>query len=148
MALLCDEVVGEGRLVGAVNAVRRDPDGRLVGDLFDGQGFVQGLAAAGHTLAGKRVFMFGAGGAGNAVAFALARAGVAALTIHNRTRSRADDLIARLQIACPSCETRFGAKDARASTSRSTRPASACRAKSNRSTWPGSTRRRSSPKSS
>ena len=30
-------------IAGACNAVRRDADGRLVGDLFDGEGFVRGL---------------------------------------------------------------------------------------------------------
>ena len=96
MLALCDDVVGEALLVGAVNTVRRERDGRLVGDLFDGQGFVRGLLARGHALAGKRVFLNGAGGAGNALAFALARAGVAAITVHNRTASRAIDLVQRL----------------------------------------------------
>jgi shikimate dehydrogenase len=113
MVALCDEVVGEAKLVGAVNTVRRDPDGRLIGDLFDGQGFVRGLLAHGHVLAGKRVFLNGAGGAGNAVAFALARAGVAAITIHNRTEARAADLVQRLARAYPKCTVATGPKDAR-----------------------------------
>ena len=113
MAALCDEVVGEALLVGAVNTVRREPDGRLVGELFDGQGFVRGLLAHGHVLTGKRVFLNGAGGAGNAVAFALARAGVAAITVHNRTASRAADLVQRLARAYPRCAVAVGPKDAR-----------------------------------
>jgi shikimate dehydrogenase len=113
MVDLCDEVVGEAKLVGAVNAVRRDPDGRLIGDLFDGQGFVRGLLAAGQVLAGKRVFVYGAGGAGNAVTFALARAGVAALTVHNRTQPRAEDLVRRLAAAYPACVVAVGDKDPR-----------------------------------
>jgi shikimate dehydrogenase len=113
MAALCDEVVGEALLVGAVNTVRREPDGRLVGELFDGQGFVRGLLAHGHVLTGKRVFLNGAGGAGNAVAFALARAGVAAITVHNRTASRAVDLVQRLARAYPQCAVAVGPKDAR-----------------------------------
>ncbi len=113
MVALCDEVVGEARLVGAVNTVRRAPDGRLIGELFDGSGFVRGLLAHGHDPAGKRAFLFGAGGAGNAVGFALARAGVAALTIHNRTAARAEDLAARIQQAYPACKVQVGPKDAR-----------------------------------
>lgn len=112
MVALCDEVVGEGRLVGAVNCVRRERDGRLVGDLFDGRGFVNGVLANGHALAGKKVFVMGAGGAGNAVSFALARAGVAAITIGNRTRSRAEDLVGRLQEAYPQCAFEVGLRDA------------------------------------
>jgi len=113
MVALCDEVVGEARLVGAVNTVRRDPDGRLVGELFDGQGFVHGLLARGHVLAGRRVFLNGAGGAGNAVAFALARAGVASITVHNRTAARAVDLVQRVARAYPQCAVTVGPKDAR-----------------------------------
>lgn len=113
MVALCDEVVGEAKLVGAVNTVRRDPDGRLIGELFDGSGFVRGLLARGHDPRGKRVFMFGAGGAGNALGFALARAGIAALTIHNRTLQRAEDLAARIRAAYPNVDVQVGAKDAR-----------------------------------
>ena len=112
MVALCDEVVGEAKLVGAVNTVRRDPDGRLVGELFDGSGFVRGLQAQGHTVTGKRVFLLGAGGAGNALGFALARAGAASITIHNRTLSRAEDLAARIARAYPGCDAKVGPKDA------------------------------------
>jgi shikimate dehydrogenase len=111
MVALCDEVVGEARLVGAVNTVRREADGRLVGELFDGRGFVEGLLAHGHPLQGKRVFLFGAGGAGNALAFAIARAGAAAITVHNRTASRAQDLVARVRAEYPACDVRVGAKE-------------------------------------
>lgn len=112
MVELCDEVVGEARLVGAVNTVRREAGGRLVGELFDGLGFVRGLVAHGHDPAGKRIFVFGAGGAGNALAFALAGGGAQALTLHNRTVARAEDLARRVRAAYPGCEVRVGAKDA------------------------------------
>ena len=111
LAALCDEVVGEGRLVGAVNAVRREPGGRLVGDLFDGQGFVAGLRKAGYDARGARVFVAGAGGAASAVTFALARAGAAAITLHNRTAERAATLAARLRAAYPACDVRTGPAD-------------------------------------
>lgn len=111
MVDLCDEVGAEGRLVGAVNAVRRAADGRLAGELFDGQGFVAGLRAAGHAPRGKRAFVAGAGGAASAVAFALARTGVAAITIHNRTAARAEALARKLRAAYPSCDVRTGPAD-------------------------------------
>jgi shikimate dehydrogenase len=110
---LCDEVVGEGRLVGAINTVRRESDGRLVGDLFDGSGFVEGLRGVGWDPARRRIFLMGAGGAGNALAFALARAGVAALTLHNRTAAKAEDLAGRVKAAYPACDVRTGPRDAR-----------------------------------
>src|SRR5215831_11092048 len=47
MMELADEVLATGRRVGAINAMRRDPDGRWVGDNFDGKGFVAGLRNSG-----------------------------------------------------------------------------------------------------
>jgi shikimate dehydrogenase len=98
---LLDELTPEAQQVGACNVIRREPDGRLIGTMLDGEGFLAGLRAAGHEIRGKRVFLAGAGGAASAIAFALARAGVAGLTIHNRTRSRAGSLMARVHAAYP-----------------------------------------------
>src|SRR5512136_522802 len=39
IAELCDEVVGLGKLIKSVNAIRREPDGRLIGANTDGSGF-------------------------------------------------------------------------------------------------------------
>ncbi len=94
---LCDAVGETGRAVGAVNTIRREPDGRLVGDMFDGEGFVAGLRAQGVEPAGRDVCLLGAGGAANAIAFSLARAGAARITIANRTARKAEDLAARLR---------------------------------------------------
>jgi shikimate dehydrogenase len=92
LAAHVDELAGPAALIGAVNVVRREADGRLVAANTDGQGFVIGLREAGHELAGRRVLLAGAGGAGRAVAFAVAGAGVAGLTIANRTATRAERL--------------------------------------------------------
>ena len=43
IATLCDELGDAGRAIGSVNAVRREADGRLIGNMFDGAGFVAGL---------------------------------------------------------------------------------------------------------
>ena len=40
---LLDEASAAVTIAGACNAVRRAPDGRLQGDMFDGEGFVRGL---------------------------------------------------------------------------------------------------------
>ena len=98
---LLDEVTAEVRQVGACNVVRREDDGRLVGTMYDGEGFVAGLRRAGHDPAGARVLLAGAGGAARAMAHALARHGVAALTIQNRTRVTAEALAASVRAACP-----------------------------------------------
>lgn len=113
IAKLCDEVSDAARLIGAVNVVRREPDGRMVGDILDGKGFVAGLRGNDIEPAGKRVFLAGAGGAANAIAFALAEAGVAALGVHNRTEAKVHDLIARLHEVHPALDvTAVGASPA------------------------------------
>lgn len=98
---LCDEVSRQAQLVGAVNCVRREADGRLVGEILDGLGFVAGLRREGFDPKGRRVLLLGAGGAANAVAFALAEAGIVDLAIANRTRAKSEDLARRLAQAFP-----------------------------------------------
>lgn len=105
---LCDRVSDHARLVGAVNCVRREAGGAMVGDMLDGIGFVEGLKASGFGLDGKRVFLAGAGGAASAIAFALADAGIKTLTIANRTQARADDLAARVREAYPALSVQGG----------------------------------------
>ena len=100
-AALCDELDSSAAQVGAVNAVRRTPEGRWVGGTFDGRGFVRGLMAAGHAVRGRTAFLSGAGGAASAISFALAEEGVARLLIQNRTISKAEELAARVRRAYP-----------------------------------------------
>ena len=109
---LCDEVSDAAKLVGAVNVVRRGEDGRLIGDILDGKGFVAGLQSHGINPQGKRILLLGAGGAANAIAFALAGAGVKLLGIANRTETKVEDLIARLHQLHPDLDARLTKADA------------------------------------
>ena len=79
------------RLIGAVNCVVRHGDGRFIGENTDGKGFLRSLEEV-TTAAGKRVAIFGAGGAARAIAVELALAGVAEITVVNRTRERGEEL--------------------------------------------------------
>ncbi|HEY2397311.1 MAG TPA: shikimate dehydrogenase [Rudaea sp.] len=81
------------RRAGAVNTLSLQPDGRWRGDNTDGAGLVRDLTER-HALdlRGRRGLLLGAGGAARAAAFALLDAGVAELTIVNRTPERADAL--------------------------------------------------------
>jgi shikimate dehydrogenase len=108
---LLDEVSESARLIGAVNTVRREEDGRLIGEMLDGIGFVTGLKQAGIDPKGLSAYLAGAGGAANAIAFALIEAGVTHLTIANRTQSKVEDLIRRLKIAYPLADVRIGTAD-------------------------------------
>jgi len=101
IAHLCDEISEAAHVIGAVNVVRRESDGRMIGDILDGKGFVAGLLSNDIDPKGKRVLLAGAGGAANAIAFALAEAGVAYLGIHNRTTERVHDMIRRLHQVYP-----------------------------------------------
>ena len=90
----CDKV---GRLVGAVNAVRRNADGSIEGALFDGLGFVKALDHFGLPIAGRRVLIVGAGGAGVAIAAALAQRGVGMLALYDSVPGRAEQVAGRLR---------------------------------------------------
>jgi shikimate dehydrogenase len=90
--------------IGAVNALRREVDGSWSADMFDGEGFVRGVLAKGDRLQGRRVLMFGAGGAGSAIACALAAAGVASIRIVNPDADRTARLVAALEKAFPACD--------------------------------------------
>ena len=58
---LVDELMPAAAIAGACNAVRRTADGRLQGDMFDGEGFVRGVLRKGLDLTGKRALVVGAG---------------------------------------------------------------------------------------
>ncbi|MBE3581379.1 MAG: shikimate dehydrogenase [Thermoanaerobacteraceae bacterium] len=86
-----DEIHPLARLIGAVNTVV-SREGKLLGYNTDAGGFLRSLEEAGVDPAGKRALILGAGGAARAVAFALAQARCAALTLANRTEDRAQEL--------------------------------------------------------
>ncbi len=100
-AQLLDESSPAVRIAGACNAVRRAPDGRLIGDLFDGEGFVRGLLRNGCHLAGARALVVGTGGVGSAIAASLAAAGVASIALHDLDPQLASRLAGRLRAHYP-----------------------------------------------
>ncbi len=97
VASLCDEVEADAQAIGAVNNVVRGEDGRLTGINTDAPGFRAGAESVlGAPLRGAEVVIAGAGGAARAVAYACLRAGVARLTVGNRTPEAAEALAAQL----------------------------------------------------
>lgn len=108
---LVDTVSPTAAIAGACNAVRLEADGRLAGDLFDGEGFVRGVARKGRALAGARALVIGAGGVGSAIAASLAKAGVAALGLFDMQASAAEELGRRLVAYYPALRVATGAND-------------------------------------
>jgi shikimate dehydrogenase len=106
-----DEVVGLATHIRTVNAIRREPDGRLIGANTDGAGFVEGLRREGRDPTGRHALLVGTGGAGRAIAFALVDAGVAGLTLANRTREKAEQLASELAALYPNVPIRVGEAD-------------------------------------
>ncbi len=101
------------KLTGTVNTIRRRADGGFEGDMFDGGGFRDGLERAGHPVRGKRILQIGCGGAGTAIACALARAGAAELVLHDMNAAKCQGLIALLRANFPATQLRDGAPDPR-----------------------------------
>jgi shikimate dehydrogenase len=77
-------------LMGAVNCVVRK-DGKWIGENTDGKGFVSSLKELTDP-AGKKVVIFGAGGAARAIGVEVALAGASAITIVNRSTERGEEL--------------------------------------------------------
>lgn len=106
---LLDALGPTATLTGTVNTARRRPDGGWEGEMFDGEGFRDGLERAGHAPHGARVLLVGCGAAGRAIGFALARAGVAHLALRDAAPGRAEALAARLADAFPALPVSTGA---------------------------------------
>jgi shikimate dehydrogenase len=112
MLALVDELDPTARHVGAVNVIRCHDDGRWVGAIFDGVGCVLGMQWEGHDPANKSILLVGAGGAGRAIAFAVASAGARRLTIFDVDERRGHDL-AESVAAATGCTADFGVPDPR-----------------------------------
>lgn len=87
-----DELSEAVSIIGAVNTILVREDGTLFGENTDGKGFVQAMKFADVTLENKKIVILGAGGAAKAIAVECALAGASAITIVNRTETRAQEL--------------------------------------------------------
>src|SRR5438445_12135932 len=110
MMAFVDDLHPTARQVGALNVIRCHADGRWVGASFDCLGCGVGMQWEGNHPANKSVLLIGAGGAGRAIAFAVAFAGARSLAIFDVDKRRADDL-AKSVAASTGCSTHVGAPD-------------------------------------
>ncbi|NLJ40247.1 MAG: shikimate dehydrogenase [Clostridiales bacterium] len=93
-----DEISESAKLIGAVNTIVND-GGRLFGENTDGKGFMMSLESNGIDVNGKSAVVFGAGGAARSICVEMGLAGIADITIVNRTQDRhlGDGLVEILQ---------------------------------------------------
>ncbi|MGD1016979.1 MAG: shikimate dehydrogenase [Roseiarcus sp.] len=108
---LVDELSVTAKIAGAANAILRRPDGSLLGDMFDGSGFVRGLARKGRAIRGASALVVGSGGVGSAIAASLAEAGAAKLGLYDVAPASATKLGDRLQAHYPGLTISTGSAD-------------------------------------
>jgi shikimate dehydrogenase len=71
--------------------------------MFDGKGCLEGMRRMGIAIEGAKVMLWGAGGAGCAIADALVEQGAEAVTVHDQDEAKAYALIDVLQASHPGC---------------------------------------------
>lgn len=108
---LLDDVTPTVKVAGACNAVKLDQNGRLVGDMFDGAGFVRGVQRKGFVLTDKRVLVVGTGGVGSAIAASLAAENIKAISLFDVNMQSCEDLAQRLKHEYPKIQVYTGSND-------------------------------------
>lgn len=108
---LLDTVSSAAAIAGACNAVKRGADGRLVGDMFDGEGFARGVERKGQPVADTRILVVGCGGVGSAIAASLAARKPALLKLYDVNTRTSEALAMRLASHYPALTTSTGSND-------------------------------------
>ncbi len=86
---LCDYLEPDAKFTGAVNWIKFDKDRKLIGNNFDGQGFINGFIGQNYSLKNKSVCLFGAGGAAVSIGCSLASEQIKSLKLINRDINKA-----------------------------------------------------------
>jgi shikimate dehydrogenase len=110
-AALADALTPTARIAGACNALLLRADGTLLGDMFDGAGFVRGVQRKGLQLQDASALVVGSGGVGSAIAASLAAAGVAMLGLYDANPRSSEALAERLQAHYPRLRVGLGSSD-------------------------------------
>ena len=98
----------QAQIVGSINALARLPDGSWLGEIFDGIGCVTGIKKAGHDFAGRRVHLIGCGGAGSAIAVAVAFEHPAVMRLSDKITARAETIAAKVAQLYPAIKVEVG----------------------------------------
>jgi shikimate dehydrogenase len=101
-----DEMSERAKTLASVNVVRAE-NGRLIGDMVDGLGFVVAVKNHGLSIPGKRAAIIGGGGAGAAIALAITQAGADEVVIKEIRTERHAFLEHLLKDANPEIKVSF-----------------------------------------
>ncbi len=95
-----DALSERAQRAGAVNTLKKMPDGKIFGDNTDGAGLLHDITLnLGWKITGKRVLILGAGGAVRGILAPLLAENPAKLVVSNRTTSKAQTLLEAF--SCP-----------------------------------------------
>jgi shikimate dehydrogenase len=105
---LADTLGPQARTVRAINALARQPDGKWVGDIFDGLGCVEAFRRRGYPLLDQRLMLIGAGGAGSAIGVAVAPEGPRSIRLFDTDQARAASLATKIRSVNPAIDVTVG----------------------------------------
>jgi len=108
---LLDQTSTTVKVCGSCNAVRRDAEGRLVGDMFDGEGFVRGVMRKGRAIKGASALVVGSGGVGSAIAASLAKEGAGRIGLYDVNAASAEKLAESLLTHYSALSVTVGSND-------------------------------------
>ena len=100
-----DELSPAAQIIGAVNTIVNE-DGKLIGHMTDGEGFVNNLMDHGVSIVGKKMIVAGGGGAATAIQVQCALDGAKEITIFNKKDSffaRTVETAEKIRAAVPDC---------------------------------------------
>lgn len=94
---LVDDLTPRAKIAGAINFIKKQENGKLLGDNTDGIGMVKDMLNMGWEISNKRVLVLGAGGAVRGVLQPLLDQKPVGITIANRTLTKAKELTKNFQ---------------------------------------------------
>lgn len=100
-----DELSPAAKIIGAVNTIVNE-DGKLIGHMTDGEGFVNNLKDHGVSIEGKKLVIAGGGGAATAIQVQCALDGAKEITIFNKKDGFFERTVAtaeKIRAAVPAC---------------------------------------------
>jgi shikimate dehydrogenase len=98
---LVDAISAAAKVAGSCNAITKQADGTLLGDMFDGVGFIRSLKRKGFVIGDANCLVVGTGGVGSAIAAAIAAEHPRSIALCDTTVDSAERLAARLRLYHP-----------------------------------------------